>query len=331
LFAVANDVVHLAAAGAWLGGVVAIWRVLAARNPDRPAGVAHEALRTFSPLAGTGLAVVFVTGWIAIGDQVRSIDALIGTTYGWVLITKLLLMAAIVALALGTRRALRGVSTTGAGGRLIGPEAVGGVLLFAAVAVLTSITPANGVEWRPAAVAVSRQLAIVQDDIQLGVTVTPNVPGQNLLLVDAVSTRRPEPAPVDRVLARVRPLDIEVAASTVELEPTDRRGEYELPTTAFSVAGAYELEVVVRRAGLPDVVGDFGWTVASPAGARTETISDAELAPFTSTAGAVGAVAVGMGAVWLVLLGVVRDRRVRSVETFLAVSDSSRTPTEADR
>ncbi len=89
--------VHLLAAGVWLGGVAALALTLwpTAGTSRRDAAVLARAVRTpFGALAGGALLVAVLTGLIAAGTQVASVDALLTTNYGESLLAKSALMAA---------------------------------------------------------------------------------------------------------------------------------------------------------------------------------------------------------------------------------------------
>ncbi len=94
------DVVHLIAAGAWLGALPGFAVVLArAHSTDAAALVA----RRFSTLAALCVFALIASGvvnaWFRIGD----VPALIGTDYGRILLAKLALFAAMLAVALASR------------------------------------------------------------------------------------------------------------------------------------------------------------------------------------------------------------------------------------
>lgn len=312
LLSVLNDTVHLATSLAWAGALFILWRVLRSGDNYR-SPVVKASLSAFSPLATVLFSAALITGVLSIGGQVRSLDALIESFYGRAMLLKLVLVAAVALVALASRRSITGDRP----GSPIAAETMIAASVVGVVAMLTAVSPANGVEWLPKVDAEARQLAVVQDDIQLAVTVSPNVPGQNLFLVDAISTRRPVPAPIDRVLVRVTPLEFVAATIVLEARPTGSRGEYEVPTTAFAVAGRYRLELVVRRADMVDVIGDFEWSVASPASARDVVLSDASLEDSTSLLGVAGAVVLIVSLGWFTVNASVRGRRMREVEDYL--------------
>jgi len=313
LFSIANDTLHLAAALSWVGGVFVLWQILRNRGVERPDRLGAIALKEFSPFAEAALAATLVTGLLAIGPLITSVDSFIGTAYGQTMIVKLLAMGVVMILALATRR---GLSPKGSH-RRIGRESMATAVVIAAAAILTASAPATGITWMPVVNAESRQLAVVRDDVQLAMQITPNVPGQNLVLIDATSTRIPMPAAIDRVLVRVTPLDLDVETATFDVDPTGSLGEYQIPTTRFSVPGDYDVQVVIRRLGLPDVTADFRWTVSSAAGGRAVRVSDASIAGVTSTLGAAGVVVFLILLIWRGVAAMIRDRRLRSVEQFL--------------
>jgi putative copper resistance protein D len=94
------DVLHLLAAGAWLGGLPGLVLVLHA-SPGRSAAV----VRRFSVLGMVSVALIVVTGFVNAQYLVGTLAALVDTVYGRLLVAKLVLVAGMVALA-GWNRAV---------------------------------------------------------------------------------------------------------------------------------------------------------------------------------------------------------------------------------
>jgi putative copper export protein/mono/diheme cytochrome c family protein len=98
-FLLASDIVHLLAAGAWLGGLAPLLLVVR----QMPSRIGALACRWFSPLGQVCLMALAGTagfqGWILIG----SVAGLVGTSYGWVAIAKLALFGILVAFAVANR------------------------------------------------------------------------------------------------------------------------------------------------------------------------------------------------------------------------------------
>ncbi len=108
-WALAADALHVAAAGAWFGSLGPLALLL--RRAAAPSGadarpVAVLAVRRFSALALALMTVVPLTGLYNAWVHVGGVAPLIGTTYGWLISVKVLLLAGIAALAVHNRRRL---------------------------------------------------------------------------------------------------------------------------------------------------------------------------------------------------------------------------------
>lgn len=107
--ALASDLLHLIAAGVWLGALAPLVALLRAAATTAGAdGRPHAVLlvRRFSQLALAAMLTLIATGlwntWMQVGD----LPSLIGTRYGWLLLVKLSLLVPILALAAANRRRL---------------------------------------------------------------------------------------------------------------------------------------------------------------------------------------------------------------------------------
>ncbi|MGW1187844.1 copper resistance CopC/CopD family protein [Streptomyces sp. NPDC002559] len=107
------DVLHLLAVAAWLGGLVALLVALH-RTPDIDA----TAVRRFSRVAFGSVLVLTATGIYQSWRQVGTWSALTGTAYGQLLLVKVGLVGALVAIAWFSRRWTARLITNG-------PEAAG--------------------------------------------------------------------------------------------------------------------------------------------------------------------------------------------------------------
>jgi copper resistance protein D len=94
-FGVSGDMLHLCAAGFWIGGLVPL-TVFFARVRASLGETAARVVRRFSALSLCCVSVLVVTGisnsWLLVG----SIHALFTTPYGWLLLVKLTLFAILV-------------------------------------------------------------------------------------------------------------------------------------------------------------------------------------------------------------------------------------------
>jgi len=94
------DVMHLIAAAAWVGGLCPLALVLASARPAADSiAVAHRAAVRFSTLGIASVATLLLTGIVNTGYLVGSLPALVGTDYGRLLLAKIALFLAMVAIA----------------------------------------------------------------------------------------------------------------------------------------------------------------------------------------------------------------------------------------
>jgi len=113
LVASAADAVHIAAAGAWLGGLWPLALLLRAASREKGADARPFAVltaRRFSVLALAGMLIVIGTGLWNAWVQVASVPALVGTRYGWLLLVKMGLLFPILGLAAANRSRLPALS-----------------------------------------------------------------------------------------------------------------------------------------------------------------------------------------------------------------------------
>ncbi len=151
-------VLHLLAAGAWLGGLLPLRLALKGRAPRRVA-------ERFAHLGTVCVAVIGVTAIVQSAALTGGLPGLVGTQYGQMLLVKLTLFLLLVALAAQNRFVLTprlDVDAT-ALNRSLGFEAVMALVLLGAAALLSSLPPGAHVQpdWpfplRPS-------LDVLQDD-----------------------------------------------------------------------------------------------------------------------------------------------------------------------
>src|SRR6185437_8413257 len=129
-----GDVIHLLAAGAWLGGLVPF--AVAMCRAD-----AGSVARRFSTLGTVCVGLIVVTGamnsWYLVGGP----SGLVGTDYGRVLLVKLALFAVLLAVAAVNRFRLTPRGDAGALRRNALIETAFGIFIVTIVAVLGTMAP----------------------------------------------------------------------------------------------------------------------------------------------------------------------------------------------
>ena len=238
------DVLHVLAAGAWLGGLVLL---VACFWPRRgPAGArdgAAEATRRFSRLALPAVAVLVLAGSVQAWFYLGSPGAVFASTYGWALVAKAGLLGVVVVLAAANRRRTARLApgrTATALRTAMRGELAPAVLVVAATATLVRAAPPATLAAGP----VVRELDLGPMRLQLDLEPGDAGPTDlHLYLFD-----RRTGAQVDRVEElRVRLVQREQGIGPITLRiPRKGPAHYELLGTTLGVAGTWEATVTAR-------------------------------------------------------------------------------------
>ena len=354
---------HLLAAAAWTGGLAAAAAsaVPLMRAPGPGPVVGRAILRRFGGLAVAAVAMLAVSGLLAAGSVVASPDALLFSAYGQALLLKGALFTVVGVLGLGhalglhpwLRRSLSpfaGLRRPTSWPRImpsLGAELAGGLAILAVAAFLGSSPPARGAPWQappvetqaavdtPGAAAAAAPnaslVAMNADDLVMTVAIRPNQPGNNFVELAVLDSRRPAPAPIGTVAIRLT--DPKGNVAPVPGLRDLGGGRYEGAIDNLAAAGAWAIEVVVTRPGMPDATSRTPWTVlpaavrAPPATPRRPVVVSAEpLGPVTT--GLAGALALAIVAVVAAIVARRRGRgrhrrgppRIHSDITFRALA-----------
>ncbi len=313
------DVIHLLAASVWVGGLLALlvgfWPLFHHEQGRLPL-LMRSIWLPFSSLAAVSVGLLVITGLYNTGQYVASVDALLTTPYGQVLLGKtglflavamggllnsMLLHPHLAAPLAWVLRRPQGWTPLSLDHlpRLALVEGSLALLVVLATGGVTASAPARGPEFEVVAEEIPDFLSQTVDDMLITFSAKPNRPGQNLLTIRAVSTRRPPPAEVMRVIVRFTFLAEDfgrISADAVELEP----GLYQLGGSQFSLAGAWQVQVAVRRRGIEDTVAQFAWVVAPPGPPRPTLVSKRSLQPLLNGAAVGFSLLLAMASlVWL--------------------------------
>jgi copper transport protein len=202
-----TDLTHLGGAALWLGGLVVLALVLRRRpTSSAEANSTASAAGRFSRIALPAIGLVVLSGVVQGWRQVGSWSALLHTTYGRLLIVKVLVVVAIIVVASAAREAVRDRAAPALRGVFAGARPVGqsedlttrlselrqGVWvegLLAVVVVLVTATLVVTPPAREAAAAASRPAAsTLRTDasgqrVNYDVAVQPALPGENTIVV----------------------------------------------------------------------------------------------------------------------------------------------------
>ncbi|MCL4559830.1 MAG: copper resistance protein CopC [Chloroflexi bacterium] len=286
VIAVIVDSFHLFAISLWVGGVVALAvglvpivgnQAMDIYETEPGQRLLRQYFGAYSRFAAVSVGIVIGTGIFSSAQQVYSPDALIETFYGRTLVFKILLVG-IVGLAGLTNSLILHPALASVPGRILRKpegwtllplrnlptiiriEAILGLVVLALSGLLTSNPPAYGIEFQSAAVNQPDQGSKLIGDLLINLSIKPNHPGQNLFYITAVSSRRPAPAEVLRVIVRMRYQEQDLGQQEAIVEPTGN-DDYRFGSNNLSLPGRWAIDVVVRRKGVPDITATFDWNV----------------------------------------------------------------------
>ncbi len=319
--AIVVDVLHLLAASIWVGGLLALVVALVPlfRGNKQDFGTLVRATwRPFSRIAVLSVVVLFATGLYSTGRHVASIDALITTLYGQILLGKVGLMLVVGAIGLFNAILLHPSLAAPLAQLLRRPpgwtplsierlpllvltEASLGLLILLATSLITAAPTARGPQFEMLPDEIPTALSQSVDDLVITFSAKPNRPGQNVFVLRAASIRRPPPAEVLRVMLRFTFLGQEMGRSSVDLVEVEP-GLYQIGGNQLSLAGPWQVQAVVRRGGIEDSVAEFNWAVAPAGKTRPVVISKQPLESLLTFTSAIIIlmISVGMAGLWLI-------------------------------
>lgn len=306
-WAMLGDYVHLAAAGAWLGGLLLLpWLLLRQRSQ---AGVeARQALwrqaRRYSYLASFSVFVLAVSGLFNSLVELSDLASLFTTTYGRVLLAKLAVLGVALGLALLNNRLLHGrrqrqaeAGQAQALQRQTMTESAVALGLMLTVAVLVQTPPPRFVAPAAASAALPQlpfNTTLTADDLFIHAQVTPNQVGANRFWLHLYHETGTSVGEVQLVRLLFDYRDAQLGQASVDLESLDR-ATFQSEGAYLSQAGSWDVSIYVRRRGLDDTLAQFRLEVPAPAGLTAAS------APWVSPVAAVPGLA--LAAVALIAAG----------------------------
>ncbi len=234
------DAVHIAAVAVWVGALPAMLLLVWSQRGGR--GVPAEALRRFSTLALIAAGAAGLSGAYLAWLHVMRLSAL-DSTYGWAVLAKVVLFAALLVLGLVHRRWSIPRIARGARHRLrltLGVEAAFGVGLVVAVAVMTSTLPARESLRAP----LPGGVVTTGDGSTVDIRVKPALPGTNQVTV-TVRDRRGQAVEGAAVAVRAAPAG--QAADIAAPAQSEGRGVY-TTSLVFGARGIWGVDASVATA-----------------------------------------------------------------------------------
>ncbi len=271
-----TDFIHLLGVAIWVGGLAQLLFVapayLSSLAEDEQPRVLSSLLTRFSLVALIMVAIIGATGAYSMYLQVGSLEALFNTLYGTALLVKLLLIFFLLGIAGLNLIVMRPASGKIAAARVrafarrfdiaVGAEIILAFAVLLVVGVMTSTEPAQSAYNASPNLRIETHQA---DDLNITLGIAPAVVGANDfdIKVRDASGQPVSNATVVRLLTSMREMDM----GTQELAATNQgNGHYTLHADVASMVGTWNLQVLVRRAGVDDVRTTFEFfALAQPA------------------------------------------------------------------
>ena len=271
IWATLFDAIHLAAAAVWIGMLAAlIWTLRATRRvaeQRQRRTFQIETVRRFSWIAAGCVPILITAGLLSLLAEVPVLRGFIATSWGVAMLAKLGLLALLFIVAATNALVLRprsqqaesdGNETSRLERRFRTLMRVELGLALAVLAATTALTQLPSARSElPAVGAVQKERTISEtvelNDLTAQLTIEPNLVGVNRYAVDL---ERGGGDPIDRVTEvrlHFRYEDPSVGPVIVPAEPED--GRYVIEGAFFGLAGAWDVDIEVRRERSDDVIG----------------------------------------------------------------------------
>ncbi len=263
--AVAVDWLHLASVSVWFGGLLFLVIALQGRQS---ADIVALLLARFSRVALAAVLALVATGLTSAAFHVAGPRSLRNSDYGLVLIAKHLLfapalLAAGVNLLLIVPRLRRAsdsaqiMALAASARRLIRVELAFAALVLIAAGALTELAPADG----PLAVDVASRIVTINQSAAAGnltVQVIGRLTGapEDLYIVTVAGASGKTPAGLQRLIVVSADASDAAIGDRFDAQPLPGSpGAYFFPAVRIGLAAVWNLNVIVRRAGVDDVHG----------------------------------------------------------------------------
>lgn len=272
---IAADAAHLVGVSLWVGGLAGIVAVRGILREPEAASLARIVLGRFSRLAAYAVALVLTGGLVLSLLLVGSWEALLGTSYGWVVLGKVALFTPMIALGAFNRYRLIPKTAEASPGKAVRRlmenvrfETTLGVAILILAGLLTSMTPAVSVAGGP-----PRPFALdaVVDDLRLHLSVFPypTTPREYTVTIQLYNATTGAPYDAGQAGMRGNITFVLVGGSNTTAEnllgPHPPGNHFFVTTSALSQPGVWRLETAFTRTIGPEVRAPFNISIRAGA------------------------------------------------------------------
>jgi copper transport protein len=262
--------IHELSVGLWAGGLLMLALAWPRGAVEGEETTGKDALRQFSRIATVLAPIGIVTGVINSGLILPSIDSLWESDWGKVLIVKVAILVPVMVLAarhhLWLRKHLQRIGTALRGSVRLEVALIAAVVLGGTILALSA--PPTESTGEVAQIDLAAPLAGNEQSAEVvHLIMSPMRAGQNEIRVNVgllAPNEGGEVTPVQRVMLDLISLNHEADLRDIELEQDPVTGDFVSNGVQLSINGWWEVDVLIRRAGLEDVVVPFFVLIPDP-------------------------------------------------------------------
>ena len=282
--AIINDFIHLVSVAVWVGGLcglaLAVRLILTVCDNSERRETLSALVRRFSLVAGISVVAIILTGLYSAWAQVVTVPAL-QVPYGRVLVFKVAVVAGLLLVAganlIWVRPRLRAGGTAGLWlKRLVVVEIVMATLVLLSVGFLTALEPARQVASREGiGVESGPTFEEVSEGARMTLDIDPGQVGPNTIGVSLTDNSGAPITNTTDVRVRLSYLDADFGETSYSA-PEVGEGEFVLDDQLISIAGAWQIELVVQRPDAFDARAAFRFEVTGGGGGSLAIAPEAD-------------------------------------------------------
>jgi copper transport protein len=252
---VGMDWLHITAMAAWLGGLIPLFILL--RTTKLPA---QWLVPRFSRVALISVSMLALSGLYSAYIHVGTWQALLSTLYGQALGVKSLLFALLVGigavnlLVLSPRLRGNGQKAIAWLRHDIRLEVALGFFVLIAAGLMTGVSPSQD------ALKARQRMGYIgeyrESGTRMDLWAAPARVGDNEIAVDLYGLPASPEGANPKVLLRLNPIEYKLGITQVEAKPINS-SRYTVRGSFLSIAGKWQIEVIVRQEGLNDIRHTF--------------------------------------------------------------------------
>ncbi|MEK3799030.1 copper resistance protein CopC [Peribacillus sp. FSL H8-0477] len=253
VLAVIMDFFHLLGMALWLGTLLALVILLPGESKKgKDHSIYWQTIQRFSAFAIVFVLILLVTGIYSSVQHVSSIQSLVTTSYGKVLIGKILLM--LIMIGMGAYHSFRGKCKEKKLGPSVLIEFSIGLIIIMLAALLTNLPTANSHE-------IDNSQVVTIENYQISLELTPSQTGVNEMKVQ-LSKKNGDIPDIEQITGTLVSSNMNMGEGNIELKKKES-GTY-TAEPIISMDGSWKLSIHVLTKEYDSFDADFPITISKP-------------------------------------------------------------------